>query len=317
MRSHGSLKLKTVFAAAGILAATLVSGTAAAQGTALTVNDLGLSEAQSKALFESLNVPASAPGISFGSPAAFGAGWGELGVAVGGQTIPKVAHAGGDAVSGEPHQGGVDGSMAFTGGLGDPQKYVGLEATVNIISLRKSFGDDGDFSLKLHTLLPYRSAFAVGVNGVGRWGAAKGGKSSVYAVGTKYFDLNPTSTTNTLPLSVNLGIGDSEFNSVDFNPTGGTHHDVNCDCTVDNGFDKTKSGATLFGGVSLVVIRQVSLIADWTGRSLNMGVSVAPFRSIPLVGIIGALNVTGEYQGRQFGDSTEFGAGVGYNFDFK
>jgi hypothetical protein len=292
MRSQRSLKLKTIFAAGSLLAC----GSAIAQGTTLTLTDLGLSEAQTRALLNILNAPAATPALSFGSPVAFGADWGEIGVGVGGQTLQN----------NNVNPANVDGSMAAVIGFGDADKYVGFEASVNVISLRKSFGDDGAFGAKLHTTLPGRAAFAVGVSDIGRWGAAKGGKSSVYAVGSKFFNLGPN-----VPLAVNVGIGDNVFNKVSFHATGGLDPNGN-----PNGFDEVETGANVFGGVAIYPIQQLSLIADWTGRGLNLGISAAPFRSVALVGTLGALNVTGEYQGRQFGSDTEFGAGLGYNFSF-
>jgi hypothetical protein len=291
MRAHLSLQLKTLLAAGTLLA----SGSVFAEGTTLTLSDLGLSEAQARALTQALNAPAASPGMSFGSPVGFGADWGEIGFAVGGQTLPE----------GNPNPHSLDGSVAATMGFGNAQKYVGLEVTANIISVRKTFGDDGALGAKIHTTLPGRSAFAVGVENVGRWGSAKGGKASVYAVGSKFFSLNPSNADNPRPLSVNIGVGDNAFNRVS----------LHC-VAVNQCFDDVKDGASVFGGLAFYPIPQLSVIADWTGRSLNMGVSVTPFRSVGLVGTVGALNLTGAYQGRQFGDSTEFGAGIGYNYSF-
>ncbi|WP_205527327.1 hypothetical protein [Solimonas sp. K1W22B-7] len=222
------------------------------------------------------NAPAAAPGLSLGSPIGFGASWGDVGIGVGGQTLD------------DSNSDDVDGSAALVVGLGDADKYVGLEAVVDVISLREDFGDDGAFALKLHTNLPGGAAFAVGVENIGRWGRAEGGRSSVYAVGTKFFNLS------SMPLAVNLGIGDNRFN------------------------DAGDTGANVFGGLALYVHPQFSLIADWIGSSLNLGVSALPFRSIPLVLTLGALNVTGEDvgSGNQAIDDTEFGGALGYTFRF-
>lgn len=295
MRSQRSLKLKAVFAA-GLVAGVFASTGASAQG--LTINDLGLSEAQARALMGALGGPAATAGVAFGSPIGFGADWGEIGIGLGGQTL-----------SVGPDD--LDGSFSAAFGLGDANKYIGFEGVVNVISLRNSFGDDGDFAAKLHTVLPGRASFAVGVENIGRWGNAKSGHSSVYAVGTKFFDLAPGNPSNPIPLSLNVGIGDNRFQDIDFVPTGGVNAFGD-----PNGFDVVDSGAAIFGGIAIFPLQQLSLIADWTGRGLNLGVSAAPFRSTPLVISAGALNVTGEYQGRQFGDETEFGAGIGYTFSY-
>ncbi len=260
MRSERSTNVKTVLAAGALVAGALAAGTASAQSSA--------------AASGVTNAPAAAPGLSIGSPIGFGASWGDIGIGVGGQTL------------GDNTNDDVDGSAALVVGLGDADKYIGVEAVVDVISLRNDFGDDGAFAVKLHTNLPGNAAFAVGVENVGRWGNAKAGTSSVYAVGTKFF------TVGSMPLAVNLGIGDNRFN--------------------DNG----DTGANVFGGLALYVHPQLSLISDWTGNALNLGISALPFRSLPFVITLGALNVTGEDQGAQFGDDTEFGGAIGYNFRF-
>ncbi len=261
MRSERSTNVKTVLAASALVAGVLSSGVATAQSSA--------------AASGVTNAPAvAAPGLSIGSPIGFGASWGDVGVGVGGQTL------------GDNNSQDVDGSAALVLGLGDANKYVGLEAVVDVISLRNDFGDDGAFALKLHTNLPGNAAFAVGVENVGRWGNAKAGTSSVYAVGTKFFNVGG------MPLAVNLGLGDNRFN------------------------DAGDTGANVFGGLALYVHPQFSLISDWTGNSLNLGVSAVPLRQIPLVITLGALNVTGENVSAQFGDDTEFGGAIGYNFRF-
>lgn len=276
--------LKAVCAASVLAAGALGTTSAFAQRPSITLDELGLSQAQFDALVSQAQKNAGSPGIAFGSPVGFGQGWGEIGFALGGTTISN-----GNA--------DVDGSFAVTFGLGDPERYVGLETTVNIVSLRGSFGEDGNVGLKLHTTLPGSAAFAVGVDNIGRWGRVKAGSSTVYAVGTKVFFLAPSSS-NSLPLSFNVGIGDNRFNDVDH-----------------------VGGASVFGSLAFFPIRQVSLIADYSERSVNAGVSVAPFSRIPVTATFGATNLTQNEQGGgkgggQFGDDTEFSAAIGYSLRF-
>ena len=258
------MKHKVVAAAFALNAVALVGGAAQAQGS--TISSSVISVAKSYA------------GASFGSPIGFGADWGSIGVGVFGQTLPDEFN--GTKIDDED----FDGSAALVFGIGDADKYVGLEAVVDVISLRSDFGEDGAFALKLHTNLPGGAAFAVGVENIGRWGAAEGGTSSVYAVASKFFDLGG------MPLAVNVGLGDNRFN------------------------DDGDTGANVFGGLALYVHPQFSLIADWTGAALNLGVSALPIRSIPLVLTLGALNVSGEDVGGN--DDTEFGGALGYTFRF-
>lgn len=249
-----------------------------AQGPAL--DDLGLSDAQMRALLGVLSAPSSSPGIVLGSPVAFGADWGEVSVGVAAQTLPKSSRQ------------SVDGSMSIGIGLGDAREYVGLETTVSVISLKDSFGDVGAVGAKFHTTLPGRSAFAAGVENAVRWGSTKRSKARPFVAATKFWDLAPAGRGNPLPLSTNVGlIGSDSSHPQD-------------------------RGALVYGGLAFLPIPQLSLIADWTGYSLNLGISLAPFRTLPVSLTAGAQNVTERDQGPQFGDQTEFGAGVGYTFRY-
>lgn len=275
MRLTHSVNIRSVLVACGVAAGSLISGAA----SAATLADLGLSDAQAQALLNRLNAPAASPGIAFGSPVAFGMGWGQVGVGIGGATTD------------DANNDDLDGSASVSFGLGDARKWVALETTANIISItnngaNSNFGEDGSFNLKLHTSLPGRAAFAVGVQNVGRWGGAEGGSSSVYAAATKFFELS-NNPNKPLPLAVNVGIGDNRFEN--------------------NGGD----GASLFGSVAIVPHQQVSVIADWTGRDLNAGVSMVPLRQYPLTLSLGVVNLA-----ERLGAKTEFAGGLGYSFRF-
>ncbi len=207
-------------------------------------------------------------GTAFGSPIAFGADWGSLGIGVYGQTLSK-------SVTGTRG----DGSMGVAFGLGDADRYVGLETQVSIADLStyngNHFGDGGALGFKLHTNLGHGAAFAVGVVGTGRWGSEKDtNRASVYAVATKVFKIGSDSPH---ALVVNVGLGDEGFQELDTN----------------TGFGR--SGAAAFGSLAFYFTQQISVIADYTGRFLNAGVSVAPFKTYPLTVSLGGVNLTNRY----------------------
>lgn len=226
------------------------------------VADLGLSLEQIRTLNAQLTAPVVAPGIAFGSPTAFGAGWGQAFAGVGGQTIS----------SGEDD---LDGSALLGFGLGDPRRLWGLEVAMNVISLQEGFGEDGNWNLKAHRTLPWRAALAVGIEDTGGWGAAKDTESSTYAAYTQVIDLSPDSPKRPLSLAFTLGVGDERFADPD-------------------------SSTGVFGAVSLALHRQGSVIVDWTGRDLNVGASVVPFYRIPLVLTVGFTNLAEEYEDTEF-----------------
>lgn len=237
-----------------------------------SITDLGLSLEQIRALNAQLTAPVAAPGIAFGSPTAYGAGWGQAFAGVGGQTV--------DEANSE-----VDGSALVGFGLGDPNRYLGLEAAMNIISLTDRFGDDGSWGFKVHHTFSDRSALAVGVADVGGWGDAKDTDATTFAAYSRVVELDPASPKRPLTLAWNVGIGD------------GRHAEPSADIGV-------------FGSVALSWHRQSSVIADFDGRDLGLGVSAVPFYRIPLVVTAGLINVTGRYE------DVQFAGGVGYLHSF-
>ena len=254
------------------LALALTLAATAGTAHAASIADLGLTLEQVRALNAQLTAPIAAPGIAFGSPTAFGAGWGQTFAGIGGQTLDK------------PDQD-LDGSALFGFGLGDPTRYIALESTVTVISLRDQLAGDGNWAFKAHHTWSDRSALAVGVEGTAGWGQAQETDSSKYVAYTRVIDLDPASPKRPLSLAFNVGIGDERF----ANPA-------------------DDFGA--FGSVALSWHRQSSVIADFNGRELGIAVSAVPFYRIPLVFTAGFINLT-----ERFADM-EFAAGIGYLHSF-
>lgn len=262
------MKLQVVAATLALNAIAVAATTAYAQGSAIAVLQ---------------RTPNSYAGASFGSPIAFGADWGSIGVGVYGQTLP-------DELDEEED---VDGSAALVFGLGDADKYVGLETAVISSSLTDSrgsgdgFGEAGGLAFKLHTNVPGGAALAIGVIGTGRWGVAEDeNESSVYANATKVFAIDTGSTRHALVATI--GVGDGAFTD-----------------------DLDDDGVNVFGSLAFYVTRQLSLIVDHTGRFTNVGLSVAPINGFPLVATLGAVNV-----GERFDSDVQFGGTLGYTFSF-
>ncbi|MGH8482346.1 MAG: hypothetical protein ACRES8_07790, partial [Nevskiaceae bacterium] len=65
----------------------LALAVSAGSAQASSIADLGLTLEQVRALNAQLTAPIAAPGIAYGSPTAYGAGWGQLFAGVGGQTV--------------------------------------------------------------------------------------------------------------------------------------------------------------------------------------------------------------------------------------
>lgn len=237
--------------------------------------------------------PNSYAGATFGSPIAFGASYGVVGVGVFAQTLPDEFN--GVSVSDDED---VDGSAAILFGLGDADDYVGLETAVVTTSLTGSqtltgnqdsddFGESGALSFKLHSNLPGGAAVAVGVIGTSRWGNAEDqNESSVYANASKVFAIDAGSRRHALVATI--GVGDGGFT---------------------NSFND--DGVNVFGSLAFYITRQYSLIVDHGGRFTNVALSAAPFNGFPITITLGAVNV-----GERFDSDAQFGGALGYAFSF-
>ncbi len=272
------MKVQVIAASIAVSAMTLMSGAALAQGAAISVPQ---------------TPPNSYAGASFGSPIAFGADWGAIGLGVYGQTLPDEFN--GQQVSDDED---FDGSAALVVGLGDADRYAGLEVAVVTTSLTGSgdltgnadsddFAESGGLSFKLHTNLPGGAAVSAGVIGTSRWGEAEDqNQSSVFANASKVFAIDTGS--RRLALVATVGLGDGLFtNSI--------------------GDD----GVNAFGTLALYFTRNFSVIVDHTGRFTNVAASLAPIRGQPLVLTLGAVNV-----GERFGSDAQFGGTLAYTFTF-
>ncbi len=214
---------------------------------------------------------------SFLAPVAFGAEWGSFGAGVYGETL-------------EGADQDLDGSAAVAFGLGDADDAVALEVAVISSSLTgansdDSFGESGSIGLKLHTNLGGYASFAAGVNGTGRWGSRgfrESNESSVYAVVSKMFPVGQFATVFT------VGIGNNLYN------------------------EPEEDGVGIIGSGAFYFTHWLSLIAEYTGRFANAGLSIAPLpKYVPLTITLGAVNL-----GEDHGTKTEFGASVGIGWSF-
>ncbi|MGH8442574.1 MAG: hypothetical protein ACRETF_06680 [Nevskiaceae bacterium] len=228
---------------------------------ASSIADLGLSLEQIRSLNAQLTAPIAAPGIAFGAPTGFGAGWGQAFAGLGGRTLAE-----GDQ--------DLDGSALLGWGMGDP-RVLGLEAAMNIVSLSDGFAKDGSWGFKLHHSFPFRAAVSFGVDDAGGWGDASDTPSSTYLAYSQVVELNPDSPKRPLNLALTLGAGRERF--------------------AEPGKD-----LSAFGSVALHWHRQASVIADWHAGDLHLAVSVVPLYRMPLVATLGFINVTERFEPSDF-----------------
>ncbi len=218
------------------------------------------------------------PSLTFATPSAFGASWGDVFIGASAATAGKART--------QP-----DASISMGFGLGNARKLIGLELGYNIGSI-KSFGANGTFDIKANRIVYAKDntqiAAAVGwktfAQHVG--GGETVRPSGVYGLVTSYSLLKPNDPVNKMPISFSLGAGGGDFRTGD-----------------------TSTG--VFAGVGVQVHPQVGVGMGWSGVGLNVGASFVPIPTIPLtINAVGA-DLTDTSQG-----GTVFVLSVGYGFNF-
>ncbi len=216
------------------------------------------------------------PSLTFATPSAFGATWGDVFFGGSGATTGKARS--------QP-----DGSLSMGFGLGDARQ-IGLELGYNIGSI-KNFGYNGTFDLKANHIV-----YAQGNTQIA---AAAGWKSfaqhvkretvrpsSGYGVVTTYSLLKPNDPVNQMPISFSLGAGGGDFRK-----------------------DPATTG--VFTGVGLQVHPQVGIGMGWSGVGFNIGASFVPIPTIPMI-----INAVGADLTDNSLGGTVFVLSIGYGFNF-
>ncbi len=185
-----------------------------------------------------------------------------------------------------------DGGLGFGVGLGDARKSVGVELSYAIASFgsNRDFGSGG-FNAKVHRRLAEDLSIAAGWNGFLNIGDDNDFENSVYGVVTKIFRTRDDINQPFSRVAVTAGVGNGQFRT-------------------ESAVDDDRGGINVFGSVAVRVARPVSLIAEWTGQDLGVGVSIVPFKNIPLVITPALRDITGA------GDGTRFVLGTGFSFKF-
>jgi hypothetical protein len=185
-----------------------------------------------------------------------------------------------------------DGGAVIGVGLGDAQKAVGVELSYTAASFGRSrdFGGGG-FNAKVHRQLGDGLAVAAGWNGFANLGGRNDFENSVYGVVSKVFRTRDDINSPFSRVAVTAGVGNGQFRTED-------------------AVAKDSGGIGVFGNVAVRVARPVSLIAEWSGQDLGVGLSLAPFKNIPLVITPAVRDLVGA------GDGPRFVLGTGLAFKF-
>ncbi len=204
----------------------------------------------------------------------------------------------GDVYAGAAYQNRIryddwnDGVASVGIGLGDPDRYVGLDVSLNILDTYTDFGEDRSLSVRLHRRLPYRSAVAVGHENLWHTDGTDGG-SSRYVVVSKVVLMRDRPTSPFGSMVFNLGLGDDRF-------------------LPEQQFARGAEGVNVFGSLGVRVHPRANAVANWTGQDLALGLSVAPVRRWPLVITPAVVDLTG-----RAGDGARFSVSAGLNYNFR
>jgi hypothetical protein len=185
-----------------------------------------------------------------------------------------------------------DGSLGIGVGLGDARKSVGVEVSYAIASFggSRDFGSGG-FNVKVHRQLQNDFAVAAGWNGFLNLGGRNDFEQSLYGAVTKVFRTRDDINLPFSRVAVTAGLGNGQFRSED-------------------AVAKGENNINVFGNVAVRVAEPVSLIAEWSGQDLGVGLSVAPFKNIPLVITPAVRDIIGAGNGPRF----VLGSGLAFKF---
>jgi len=223
---------------------------------------------------------ARSPGLTIAIPSAFGADNNTLYAAASFQ----------DRVRGSDSN---DGSLGLGIGLGDATESVGVELSYTLASFGNNTRDfgSGAFNVKVHRRLSEDFAIAAGVNGLVNLGDDNGFQNSFYGVATNIFRTKEDIDRPFSRIAVTAGLGNGQFRT-------------------EEALSDDEDGINVFGNVAFRVARPVSIIAEWSGQDLGVGLSIVPFENIPLVITPALRDLAGG------GDKPRFVLGGGFVYRF-
>ena len=217
------------------------------------------------------------PGVAASSPIGFGPRQGDVFAGLGYQA---------KTVNGDD-----DGALSVGGGFLNPEEMVGIEAVLTSLStVRSGFGSRLVGGVKVHKIVS-GWGLGLGVEGIYLNGNDFDTKPSVYLAGTRVLNVRQgASTFNSA--TINLGLGNGRFQSAE-------------------DFAADKSGVGFFLSSSIRMNDWSSAILDYTGAQVNLALSFAPLKNLPLVITPSMNDITGEA-----GDKARLSLGAGMSWKY-
>ncbi len=200
---------------------------------------------------EDFLLPWIVPASSIGNGSGYGADWGYVGVGTSfiSRTTPRGKRA--------------DGAVSLTGGFGDARKVVGFELNLAMLRLDHLFSVVL-LNLKIHKTFESGLGMAFGLDNFARIGKTFGGNTVTLSL------------SKAIPLK--RGRGNSWFSMIVLHGGG--------KITQENPSQDNLAIHTtpfVFATFALRVRDPLMCIVEWDGSALHAGISIAPFRTFPLV----------------------------------
>jgi hypothetical protein len=216
----------------------------------------------------------ASPGITLGIPSGFGSDRGKISVGLGLQRTRANTNDGAGSVSiglGNA-QTGIGVQLSYTSYSISPEKLF-KKGNRTIEASDRPFGSGG-FNLKIHRRFSNDFSVAIGADSIFNIGPTAPGafgevqnelEGTYYAAATKLFRLKEDANESFSRLSVTVGAGlGPRFQPVD---------------TVR----EDRKVITPFVSAALKISPAASLITEWSGQDLGIGLSWVPFRNLPIV----------------------------------
>ncbi len=183
----------------------------------------------------------------------------------------------------------ADGAMSIGIGLGDADRSIGAEISYTVASFgsNRDFGVGG-FNVRLHRQLTNNLSASVGWRGILTTGEVDF-RDSIYGAITQIFETRDSLSKPFSRVALTAGVGNGQFR---------TEEDVR----------DGDGGVGAFGSLAIRVARPVSVITEWTGQDLAVGLSIAPFRRRNIVITPAVRDLAGG------GDEARFVLGAGVIF---
>lgn len=191
------------------------------------------------------------------TPSAFGASWGNVFVGTSYQSSTRAALY---LNPPNPGQARNDGAVYLGVGLGDARNFLGLETVATSYSTAISgFLNAGTVSFKLHKQFGDNFAIAGGYENAIPWSKGLDGGQTGYGVATLVLNPDPNLGffSNT---TISVGGGAGRFRNVGDIRTG-------------------KDSYGVFGSLGTRLSPNFSLVADWTGQDLGIGIPITIYLS--------------------------------------